>query len=83
MFLLLLSALWRRRDLCKLPDRRDWLWGKLGLALVGKAMLNISLIQLSADWWDCAPSLLVVCPGVYRIYGRVKRQPPKGLRPTV
>ena len=82
VFLLPLSALWRR-DLCKLPDRRDWLWGKLGLALVGKAMLNISLIQFYADWWGCAPSLLVVCPGVYRVYGRVKRQPPKGLRPTV
>ena len=31
--------------LCKLPDGRDWLWGKLGLALVGKAMLSKSLIQ--------------------------------------
>ena len=26
--------------LCKLPDERDWLWRKLGLVLVGKAMLN-------------------------------------------
>ena len=39
----------RIRGLWKLPDGRDWLWGKLGLALVGKAMLNKSLIQFSAD----------------------------------
>ena len=25
----------KRHVLCKLPDGRDWLWGKLGLALVG------------------------------------------------
>ena len=25
----------RIRDLCKLPDGSDWLWGKLDLALVG------------------------------------------------
>ena len=24
----------------KLPDGRDWLWGKLGLALVGRAILS-------------------------------------------
>ena len=32
-----LSTLWwmRIRDLCKLPDGSDWLWGKLDLALVG------------------------------------------------
>ena len=38
----------RIRGLWKLPDGRDWLWGKLGLAL-GKAMLKKSLIQFSAD----------------------------------
>ena len=45
-FLLLLTFLWwmRLRGLCKLPDGRDWLWGKLGLALVGGAMLNKALI---------------------------------------
>ena len=45
-FLLLLSAFWwmRIRGLCKLPDRRDWLWRKLGLALVSKAMPSKSLI---------------------------------------
>ena len=45
------------RGLCKLPDGRDWLWGKLDLALVGRAMLSKSLIQLSASGWGCAPSL--------------------------
>ena len=45
--LLLLSALWwmRLRDLCKLPDGRDWWWGKLGLALVGRALLSKVLVQ--------------------------------------
>ena len=42
-----------------LPDGRDWLWGKLGLALVGRAMLSKSVIQLSADEWGCVPFLLV------------------------
>ena len=28
------------RGLCKLPDGRDWLWGNLGLALVGRGMLS-------------------------------------------
>ena len=37
---------------------RDWLWGKSGLALVGRAMLSKSLVQLSADKWSCDPSLL-------------------------
>ena len=44
--------------LWKLPDGRDWLWGELGLALVGKAMLSKYLIQFSADGWGCVPSLL-------------------------
>ena len=35
---------------------RDWLWGKLGLAL-GKALLSKSLIQFSADGWGCVPPL--------------------------
>ena len=38
----------------KLPDGRDWLWGELGLALVGKAMLSKYLIQFSADGWGYA-----------------------------
>ena len=35
--------------MCKLPDGRDWQWEKLGLALVGRAMLSETLIFLSAD----------------------------------
>jgi len=45
----------RIRGLCRLPDGRDWLWGKLGLALVGRALLRKSLIQLSADRWGWLP----------------------------
>ena len=41
----------------KLPDGRDWLWGNLGLALMGKAMLSKSLIQFSFDVWGCVLSL--------------------------
>ena len=43
--------------MCKIPDGRDWLWGKLGLVLVGKGMLSKSLIQFSADGWGCVSSL--------------------------
>ena len=35
----------------------NWLWGELGLALVGKATLSRSLIQFSTDGWGCVPSL--------------------------
>ena len=38
------------------------MWGKLDLALVDKDKLSKSLIQLSADEWGCAPSLLAVWP---------------------
>ena len=46
----ILSALWRMRirGLLKLPDGRDWPLGKLGLALVSKAILSKPLIQYSA-----------------------------------
>ena len=56
----ILSALWwiRIRSLWKLPDGRDWLGGKLGFVLMGRAMLSKSLIQLSIDGWGCVPSLL-------------------------
>ena len=37
------------RGLWKFPDGRDFLWGKLGFVLMGRAKLNESLIQLSAD----------------------------------
>ena len=44
----------RIRGLFELFDERDW------LALVGRAMLNTSLIHLSADGWVSGSSLLVV-----------------------
>ena len=76
--LLLLSALWwmRLRGLCKLPDGKNWQWEKLGLALVGRALLSKALIQLSAKGLGCIPSLIVVWPEgtqarVYGLYGRV------------
>ena len=55
----LLSTLWwiRIRDLWKLPDGRDWLW-KLGLFLMGGAMLSKFSMQFSVGGWGCVPSLL-------------------------
>ena len=58
VFILSALCLIRIRGLWKLPDRRDWLWGKLGLVLIGRAMLSKSLIQFSVDGWGCVPSLL-------------------------
>ena len=57
----MLSALWWRRirGLWKLPDGRDWLRGKLGLVLMGGAMLSKSLIQFS-----------VVLPPCYLTWGQ-------------
>ena len=46
--------------LCKFSDARDWLWGKLGLALVGRALLRKSLIQFSAEGAVLPPSSLAV-----------------------
>ena len=40
-----------------LPDRREWLWGKLDLLLVDKTRFIKPLIQFSADGWGCVPSL--------------------------
>ena len=56
----ILSVFWwiRIRALWKLPDGRDWLWGKLHLVLIGRTMLSKSLIQFSVDGWGCVPSLL-------------------------
>ena len=56
----ILSALWWRRirDSWKLPDGRDWLRGKLGLVLMGRAMLGKSLIQFSVDGRGYVSSLL-------------------------
>ena len=57
----------------KHPDGRDWLWGKLVLAMVGKAMLNKSLIQFFADDWGYVPSLLfAVRPNYGRSNGEKK-----------
>ena len=55
-----LSALWWRGigGFLKLPDWRDWLRGKLGLALMGRAMLSKFLIQISVNGQGCIPSLL-------------------------
>ena len=55
-----LSALcWKRiRGLWKFPNGRDRLRGKLGLVLMGRAILSKSLIQFSVDGWRCVISLL-------------------------
>ena len=53
----ILSNLWWIRGLGKLPYGRDWQWGKLGLVLMGGAMLSKSLIQFSVDGRGCVPSL--------------------------
>ena len=52
----------RLRGLYKLLNGRDWQWEKLGLALVGRALLRKALIQLPVDGWGYTPSLVVVCP---------------------
>ena len=56
----ILSALWqiKIRGLWKLPDGRDWLWGKLGLVLTGTAMISKYLIQFSTWCWGCVLFLL-------------------------
>ena len=56
----ILSAIWwvMIRGLWKFPNGRDWLRGKLGLALMGRAKHNKSLIQFSNEGWGCIPSLL-------------------------
>ena len=56
----ILLALWwiRIRSLWKLPNGKDRLRAKLGLVLMGRAMLSKSLIQFSVDRRGCVPSLL-------------------------
>ena len=62
----LISFLWlwfsfcliRIRGLWKLPDGRDWLWGKLGLVLMAGDVHSKSLIQFSVDGLGSIPSLL-------------------------
>ena len=62
--------------MCKFSEGRDQKWEKLVLALVDRAFLSKALIQLSADEWDCPPSLVVwsevTHPRIYWLYGRVK-----------
>ena len=43
--------------------------GKLGLALVGRALLSKALIQLSADGWGWVPSLVDFWPEVTQRWG--------------
>ena len=47
----------RIRGLWKLPDGRDWLWGKLGLVPMGRVMLSKSLIQFYFEGLGSVPSL--------------------------
>ena len=47
----------RLRGLWKLPDGKDWLWGKLGLALVGKANAQEIFNPILADGWGCVPAI--------------------------
>ena len=59
VILIVVILWWRRiRGLWKLPKGRDWLRGKLGLVLLGGAIVSKSLIQFSVDGWGSVPSLL-------------------------
>ena len=48
----------KEKRLIEARDGTDWLRGKLGLVLMGRAMLSKSLIQFSVDGEGCVPSLL-------------------------
>ena len=48
----------KEKRLTEAHDGTDWLRGKLGLVLMGRAMLSKSLIQFSVDGEGCVPSLL-------------------------
>ena len=66
----------KESNMCKLPNGRDWWWENLCRALVGRALLNKALIQLSADGWGCTSSLVVFWPRrpnpqVYGLCGQV------------
>ena len=50
------QSVWR--GLWKLLYGRAWPRGKLGLILMGGAVLSKYLIQFSVDGWSCVPSLL-------------------------
>ena len=92
-FLPLLSALcWMGiRGLWKLSDGRDWLWRKLGLDLVGRAMFNKSLIQFSAGsvlppyslaWGDPVLESTVSMVGLQPLWLCWWWPPPWGFMPT-
>ena len=57
----ILSALWwiGIRGLWKLPEGRDWLWGKPDVVLMGRAMFSKSLTLISVYGQSCIPSLLL------------------------
>ena len=84
-FLLLLSTLWwmRLRVLCKLSSGSNWQCENLGLALLGRAKLSKTSINLFADGWDCTSSLLVLWPGVTQSWCIRQDQwwPPRELMP--
>ena len=76
----ILSALrWIRiRGLWKLSDGRDWLWGNLGLVVMGGARLNKSLIQFSVDGRGCVPFLLFgLRVGIKRTYASTPSTAPR------
>ena len=54
--------------MCKPLDGRTG-DGKNDLALVGRALVSKALIQLSADEWCCAPSLVVFWPEATQALG--------------
>ena len=71
-------------------DGRDWLRGKLGLVLMGEAMLHTSLIQFSVDGQGCFPSLFQTMVEVMKImvtsfrtsHELLRWVPTHGSRPT-
>ena len=57
-FQCLTSLMEKDKQLMEASDGRDWLKGKPGLVLIGRAMLSKSLTQFSVDAWGYVPSLL-------------------------
>ena len=62
----ILYALWRMwiRDLYRLPDGKNWLWGKLDLAVVGRTSQFSSVTQSCPTLWPqrlwCQASLSII-----------------------
>ena len=85
-FLPLWSVLWWRklRGLCKPPDGLDLQREKLGLVLVGRALLSKTLIQLYVDGWGYIPFWYLFgfrgpSTEVCGFYGRVNSKLQEGL----